>query len=139
MINHYMTAYSDMGSYYYQTRHHTDTFSNSTFDGQDYTFSIIVNQIGILWSHMEHNGTMETYVDYYGRDRIEDAFRLPPRVMIELQAITPDYYKYLKSVELYNDSESEKESAVGIYHNVQNGWGIFGAMSYDRHFVEYGE
>ncbi|MBR3717322.1 MAG: DUF4249 family protein [Bacteroidaceae bacterium] len=65
---------------------------------------------------------------------------LPPQVMIELQAISPELYHYLKSVELYhltyNDAYAEP---VQIYSNVQNGWGIFGALSYDRHFVEFGE
>lgn len=65
---------------------------------------------------------------------------LPPRVMIELQAISPELYHYLKSAELYrltyNDAYTEP---VQIYSNVQNGWGIFGALSYDRHFIEYGE
>ena len=65
---------------------------------------------------------------------------LPPRVMVELQAISPELYQYLKSVQLYrltyNDAYAEP---VQIYSNVQNGWGILGALSYDRHFVEYGE
>ena len=65
---------------------------------------------------------------------------LPPQVMIELQAISPELYHYLKSAELYrltyNDAYAEP---VQIYGNVEGGWGIFGALSYDRHFVEYGE
>ena len=130
---------SAMEYYYYKTLNHTDTFSNITFNGQNYTFSLIVREPYIRWSHAGHSGPKETYIDSGGRDWIEDAFRLPSRVLIELQAITPDYYKYLKSVEFYNDSQGDKESAVGIYYNVQNGFGIFGALSYDRHFVEYGE
>ena len=65
---------------------------------------------------------------------------LPPQVMIELQAISPELYHYLKSAELYrltyNDAYAEP---VQIYGNVEGGWGILGALSYDRHFVEYGE
>lgn len=65
---------------------------------------------------------------------------LPPQVMIELQAISPELYHYLKSAELYrltyNDTYAEP---VQIYSNAEGGWGIFGALSYDRHFVEYGE
>ncbi|MBP5731655.1 MAG: DUF4249 family protein, partial [Bacteroidaceae bacterium] len=53
--------------------------------------------------------------------------------------LTPDYYKYLKTMEKYVDSNNDKKVVVGIYSNVQNGFGIFGALSYDRHFVEYGE
>ncbi len=65
---------------------------------------------------------------------------LSPQVMIELQAISPELYHYLKSAELYrltyNDAYAEP---VQIYGNVEGGWGILGALSYDRHFVEYGE
>lgn len=130
---------SAMESYFYQTINHTDTFSNNTFNGQNYTFSLIVKEPRIHWSHAGHSGPKETYKSGSGSQWIEDAFRLPSRVLIELQAITPDYYKYLKSVEFYNDSQGDKENSVGIYYNVQNGFGIFGALSYDRHFVEFGE
>lgn len=65
---------------------------------------------------------------------------LPPQVMIELQAISPELYHYLKSAELYrltyNDAYAEP---VQIYGNVEGGWGIFGALNYDRHFVEFGD
>lgn len=65
---------------------------------------------------------------------------VPARVMVELQAISPEFYHYLKSVELYRVTKSDVFSEpVQIYSNVQNGWGIFGALSYVRHFVEYGE
>ena len=140
-MSEYSFAYTSnaMESYYYQTLNHTDTFSNNTFNGQNYTLSFIVKESKIHWSHAGHSGPKETYKDWKGREWIENAFRLPSRVLIELQAITPDYYKYLKSVEFNNDSQGDKESAVGIYYNVQNGFGIFGALSYDRHFVEYGE
>ena len=63
-----------------------------------------------------------------------------PRVMIELQAISPELYKYMKSVQIYQSSAIDiYAEPVQIYSNVQNGWGILGALSYDRHFVEYGE
>ena len=63
---------------------------------------------------------------------------VPARVMVELQALSPELYRYLKSVELFRITENDAFSEpVQIYSNVQNGWGIFGALSYDRHFVEY--
>ena len=139
-MSEYSLAYaSAMESYYYKTLNHTDTFSNNAFNGQDYTLSIIVKEPYVRWSHAAHSGPKETYKSWGGSEWIEDAFRLPSRVLIELQAISPEYYKYLKSVEFYNDSQEDKENSVGIYYNVQNGFGIFGALSYDRHFVEYGE
>ncbi len=65
---------------------------------------------------------------------------IAPRVMVELQAISPDLYKFLKAMQLYRISGDDRDAEpVLIPSNVQNGWGIFGALSYDRHFVEYGE
>lgn len=63
---------------------------------------------------------------------------VPARVMVELQAISPELYRYLKSVELYRVTESDAFSEpVQIYTNVQNGWGIFGSLSSDRVFIPY--
>ena len=63
---------------------------------------------------------------------------IEPQVMVELQAISPEYYRYLKSVELYRVSESDAfTEPVQIYCNVQNGWGIFGSLSSQRIFIQY--
>ena len=129
-----------MGHYFGYTLAYTNIFTNNTFNGRDRTFSIDVYKPNpYMAGTYIFPGSQDTFVDYYGRDKIEDAYRISPRVLIELQAITPDYYKYLKSMEEYVDTFNDKESVVGIFHNVQNGFGIFGALSYDRHFIEYGE
>ena len=61
-----------------------------------------------------------------------------PKVMVELQAITKDLYRYYKSMEIYRISSSDEfAEPVKIHSNVKNGWGIFGALSYDRHLLEY--
>ena len=63
---------------------------------------------------------------------------VPAHVMVELQAISPDYYRYLKSVELYRVTESDAFSEpIQIYSNVKNGWGIFGSLSSQRLFIPY--
>ena len=128
-----------IGNYFYNTLAYTTAFTNNTFNGRDHTFSIDIQKpYPYMFAVYMYPGSLDTFVDSDGRDKIEDAYRISPRVLIELQAITPDYYKYLKSMEDYVDSFNDKESVVGIYHNVQNGFGIFGALSYDRHFVAYG-
>ena len=128
------------GAYFGNTLAYTNIFNNSTFNGRDHTFSLDIKKAPFTWYGVNISpDSKDSFKDTYGRDKIEDAYRIPPRVLLELQAITPDYYKYLKSVEAYIDSYEEKENVVGIYYNVQNGFGIFGALSYDRHFVEYGE
>ncbi|MDO4185210.1 MAG: DUF4249 family protein [Bacteroidales bacterium] len=129
-----------MGNYFGNTLAYTNAFANNTFCGQGHTFSLEIKKPQYYWLGTNISPeTKDTFKDYYGRDKIEDAYRIPPRVLVELQAITPDYYKYLKSMEDYIDTFNDKESATGIFHNVQNGFGIFGALSYDRHFVEFGE
>ncbi len=111
-------------------------FSNvfdNTLLSSSYTFTVdspkpMRYKTGGLSEHYELNKT-KPGVFYY-----------PPTVMVELQAITKDLYRYLKSMELYRiSSTDEYAEPVHIYGNVKNGWGIFGALSYDRHFVEYGE
>lgn len=68
----------------------------------------------------------------------EEISPVPARVMVELQAISPELYRYLKSVELYRVTESDAFSEpVQIYSNVQNGWGIFGSLSSQRIFIPY--
>ena len=63
---------------------------------------------------------------------------IPARVMVELQAISPEYYRYLKSVELYRVTENDAFSEpVQIYSNVQDGWGIFGSLSSERVYIPY--
>lgn len=67
-----------------------------------------------------------------------DNMPLPPQVVVELQAISEDYYHYLKAMELYRIMTADANSEpFRIHSNAENGWGILGAMSYDRHIVEY--
>jgi len=111
-------------------------FSNvfdNTLLTNDYTFTVYSPKYE-LW---KTGGMSEHYEELKVKP---GTFYYPPAVMVELQAITPDLYRYLKSMELYritaNDDFSEP---VHIYGNVKNGWGIFGSLSYDRHMVAYEE
>lgn len=89
----------------------------------------------------EYYGSKDYFADkYFIMEQVLEEPDVPARVMVELQALSPELYYYLKSIELFRITESDAFSEpVQIYSNVQNGWGIFGALSYDRHFVEYGE
>jgi hypothetical protein len=65
---------------------------------------------------------------------------IPKRVMVELQAVSSDLYQHLKSVQLYRITETDAFSEpVQVFSNAEGGWGIFGALSYDRHYIEYWE
>lgn len=105
-------------------------FDNSLMKSGSYTFTIdspkACNTSGYLRALTSHLSS--------------DGPEFASRVMVELQAISPELYKYMKSLQLYQVSSNDTYSEpVQIYSNVQNGWGILGALSYDRHFVEYGE
>lgn len=61
-----------------------------------------------------------------------------PRVVVELQTIPADMYYYLKSYMLIRIATDDSyTSPIGLYSNVENGWGIFGSLSYDRHILFY--
>ncbi len=109
-------------------------FSNDLFRGKDYNFTIDVRA-----PYYQENFYSPDTKLISDRDKAEDAYRINLRVLLELQSISLDYYKYLKSVEAYHLSPSDSENSASIYYNAQNGFGIFGALSYDRHFVEFGE
>lgn len=103
----------------------SNVFDNSLMQGRDYTFTVD--------SPMIPYSMVSTH-------EIDETLWHDPEVMVELQAISKELYLYLKSVQIYQVSENDAFSEpVQIYSNVQNGWGILGALSYDRHFVEYGE
>ena len=45
-----------------------------------------------------------------------------------------------QAMQLYRVSQDDRDAEPLLIHsNVHNGWGILGALSYDRHFVEYGD
>ena len=111
----------------------SDVFDNTKIGGNGYTFTIDSPKpvLGSAPNNLTDLEKMQQQV-------LEPD--VPARVMVELQALSPELYRYLKSIELFRITENDAFSEpVQIYSNVQNGWGIFGALSYDRHFVEYGE
>ena len=106
----------------------SNVFDNSLMKGKEYTFTLDSPKATLNKDFVEVSKS-----SYEGPE-------IPPRVMVELQAISPELYRYLKSVQLYRVTASDAYAEpVQIYGNVEGGWGIFGALSYDRHFVEFGE
>lgn len=94
-----------------------------------------------------HNFTIDSPKAYIApsalnlkKTSLEEIPEIAPRVMVELQAISYDLFKYLKAMQLYRVTGDDKDAEpILIPSNIENGWGIFGALSYDRHFVEYGD
>lgn len=59
-------------------------------------------------------------------------------VAVELQALSPELYYFLKSYMIFRFSTNDVyTSPIGLYSNVTNGWGYLGSLSYDRHIVYY--
>jgi hypothetical protein len=109
----------------------SNVFDNSLLAGKTYSFMVDSPKAG------KHNFT--NYYPFSG-ELSKDGEIIPSRVMVELQAISPELYRYLKTMQLYRISANDGYAEpVQIYSNVKNGWGILGALSYDRHFVEYGD
>ena len=111
----------------------SNVFDNSLINGKSYTFTVESPKI-------KYSSPSSTIGIIDSTTVISDKPQLPARVMVELQAISPELYRYLKSMQVYRIIQNERDAEpVQIYSNVQNGWGILGALSYDRHCVEYGE
>ena len=88
----------------------TNVFDDHLFNGQEYTFTV---------DSRKRNGDN-------------------PRVIVELQSISQDLYYFLKSYMLFRISTDDVYTTpVGIYSNIDNGWGIFGTLSYDAHTIYY--
>ena len=72
------------------------------------------------------------YVTVHSRKRVET----PSYTIIELQSISRDLYYFLKSMQLYRISTDDVYSTpIGIYGNIDNGWGIFGSVSKNTYVI----
>ncbi len=115
----------------------SNVFDNSLMQGADYCFTLDSPKPNSHFSSTSaHNPlTGEIIVETKIVNKSTD---FDARVMVELEAISPEYYRYLKSVQLYQVSKSDAFSEpVQIYSNVHNGWGIFGSLSFRRIFIPY--
>ena len=112
-------------------------FDNSLFRGSERTFTVETPKPNTRWFGEYSKGDEMNYWEKYLL-KADEAPDLPTQVMAELQAISPELYRYLKSAQLYRVSESDAFSEpVQIYSNVKNGWGIFGSLSSSRVFIPY--
>jgi hypothetical protein len=89
----------------------SNVFDDHLFDGQSLTFSVRIRE--------------RMYVKN-------------PRVYVELQSLSQDFYYYLKSIQLYRIfQQSDYSEPVQIYSNVESGWGIVGGLSGYRQVVPF--
>ena len=86
-----------------------------------------------------HEFTVETRLRD-GRQRLDDGTYSAENkwVVVELQSISLDFYKYLNTVWLYRITDRNAYSeTVQIFSNVTGGWGIVGALSTEKHIIRF--
>ena len=78
----------------------------------------------------EHEFTVET--------RMRAKSMVDPYVIFELQHLSPDLYYYLKDIEVFRISDFDLyTNPIQVWSNVNGGWGVFGAMTYDTHIIPF--
>ena len=91
----------------------SNVFDDSLINGKAYEFEIKTYILG--WSYTVNWPTYE----------------------VSLQSITEDYYRYLKSMQLYRISRTDTYSeGIYIHSNNEGGWGLLGGISGEVHIVE---
>ena len=117
----------------------SNVFDNSLMKGNDYTLTMDSPKPPTLSTSYSLGVKVNADGSYTAVTELqENSEIIAPRVMVELQAISPELYRYLKSVELYRVTENDAFSEpVQIYSNVKNGWGIFGSLSSQCIFIPY--
>ena len=88
--------------------HFSNVFDDSLFDGKEYSFTVESRQRDAEYTWVE----------------------------IELQHVSEDFYKYLKSIELAQCSANDiYAEPVNIFSNVENGYGILGSLSGSKYCI----
>ena len=82
----------------------------------------------LLLSDMNFNGTVKTLI-FYAESGYLDQQNTPggqKRATVELLHVNKDYYKYIKSVNSYENAvDNPFAEPVNLYSNVKNGYGLF--------------
>jgi len=81
---------------------------------------------GLSFSDATFNGTnivlnLSTYIYSYNTNET--------KILIDLYSISKEYYNYLKSKSLYEESDPAFSEPVQIFSNIENGLGIFAGAS----------
>ena len=94
----------------------SNVFDDTLINGEAYEFEVKTYVLG--------------HTDYY-----KDIW---PTYEVSLQSITEDYYRYLKSLQLYKISTLNTTFSEGVYihSNNEGGWGLLGGISGEVHIVE---
>jgi hypothetical protein len=89
-------------------------FNDELIEGKEYTLNF------------EYKRFFEVYNDY-------TPYTQPEEITVDLQAISKNYYLYLKSIDAFNNSEDDLFSEkVAIYSNVEGGTGIVASRTFSK-------
>ena len=110
----------------------SNVFSSEQIQGGGYTF--IVDSPKVPYEPAYRDWMKEDGI--INDSKLKDFTYIQPQIQVDLEAITEDYYRFLKSAELYRITNNDINSESILSHgNAVNGWGILGAMCYDRHII----
>ena len=92
----------------------SNVFDDTLINGESYEFEVKAYALGVTYDN------------------------LWPTYEVSLQSITEDYYRYLKSLQLYKISTLSTTFSEGVYihSNNEGGWGLLGGISGEVHRVE---
>ena len=92
----------------------SNVFDDTLINGESYEFEVKAYALGVTYDNL-----WSTYE-------------------VSLQSITEDYYRYLKSLQLYKISTLNTTFSEGVYihSNNEGGWGLLGGISGEVHRVE---
>lgn len=128
-------AESDADYYHYYSI--SDIFTSNDVIFSDYQLTKPYGEWPAKFSNVfdDHFFNGEDYdVTVQTRKRLGDN----PRVIINLQSISQDLYFFLKSHMIFRISTDDVYTTpIGLHSNINNGFGIFGSVSYDRHIIYY--
>jgi len=88
----------------------TNLFDDSLFEGKEYTFTIVSRKRNSPFNWIE----------------------------FDLQQISEEFYKYLKSIDTYHSSSKDiYAEPVFLFTNVENGAGIFGSLTSNKYILNF--
>jgi hypothetical protein len=96
-----------------------DLFTDELIDGTTHTITFEYDQTIYVYD----NDTSGIYTDSYNQETYQHS------IIIDLQAISKDYYLYLKTYNSFMNSDTFLSEPVQIHTNVENGLGIFAART----------
>ena len=143
--NYYRLIVKNVGvRYTVPNQAHPDTMCVDYFGTEDLLFydSNLVKPYGFLPANFSNVFSDELIngkeYEFTVETRMRSNCVYTPYVKVELQHLSPDLYYFLKDIEVFRISDFDLyTNPIQIWSNVNGGWGVFGAMTYDTHIIPF--